>query len=249
VVGQRVVRSSSWNLTVASEQVVPVLPTRNLKETLGFYNALGFQTTHEQHAPYVYGAIKLGGIELHFVALKSLEVGQESGHICLVMVRDVNAIHQAFTRGIKARFGKQLRSGIPRMGGVNALSKDRRFNLIDPNGNRLIVIQTLEKAAKKPKSARTTPLAKAISAARLDAYSRDAPAIAAEWFDKALEQIKDKPSSVLFRAFVLRADIAAMLDDQPTLEQFVSKAKAIALSDAETLEVAEELERLAELEV
>jgi catechol 2,3-dioxygenase-like lactoylglutathione lyase family enzyme len=233
---------------VAGERVVPVLPCRSLKTTLEFYNALGFRTTHEQHAPYVYGAVDLEGIELHFVSMKTLEPSAESGHICLVMVSDACAVHAAFTRGIKARYGKGFRTGIPRIGSVNSFSKDRRFNLLDPNGNRLIVIQVLEPSAKKPKPARTTPLAKAISAARLDAYSRDAPEIAAEFFDEALENSSNEPNATLFRAFVLRADIAAMLADQATLEQFVTRAKAVTFEEDERTDLSEELARLAELE-
>jgi hypothetical protein len=234
---------------MANETVVPVLPTGSLKTTLEFYNALGFQTTHEQHAPYVYGAVKLEGIELHFVALKTLVPNQESGHICLVMVGDVYAIHQTFTRGIKTRFGKQLRSGIPRIGTVNSLSKDRRFNMLDPSGNRLIVIQVLASSEKKPKPTRTTPLAKAISGARLDAYSRDAPSIAAEHLDEALERVGDEPTAVLFRAFVLRADIAAMLENREHLKRFVLEAKSITLEAGEHVVLREELARLAELEM
>jgi catechol 2,3-dioxygenase-like lactoylglutathione lyase family enzyme len=233
---------------MANEVVVPVLPTRSLKTTLEFYNALGFHTTHEQHAPYVYGAVQHEDINLHFHGSDTLEPNRESSHICLVMVRDVNALHQTFTSGVKQHFGKRLRTGIPRIGNVNTLSKDRRFNLLDPDGNRLIVIQTLPSSAKKPKPARTTPLARAVTAARLDAYSRDAPRIAAQFFDEALEHTDNEPNIVLFRAYVLRADIAVMLEDRETLQRFVSSAKRILLEDAERLELREELERLGELE-
>jgi hypothetical protein len=157
-------------------------------------------------------------------------------------------LHSSFVTGMKQRYGKRLRSGYPRLGNVNTLSKDRRFNLLDPDGNRLIVIQTLTSSTKPPKPKTTTPLTRAITAARLDAYSRDEPRIAAEVLDEALEDVKDEPSVALFRAFVLRADIAAMLEDRERLEHFVSSAKRVTLEAEEHLELREELERLAELE-
>ncbi|NJK43882.1 MAG: hypothetical protein HC933_05975 [Pleurocapsa sp. SU_196_0] len=204
---------------MANEIVVPVLPTRSLKTTLEFYNALGFQTLYEQHAPYVYGSVKHEHIQLDFFGSQT-PPNQDSSHICLVLVRDVDALHAAFVAGMKQRYGKRLRSGYPRLGNVNTLSKDRRFNLLDPDGNRLIVIQPLTSSAKQPKPQRTTPLTRAVTAARLDAYSRDAPSIAAEGLDEALERTENEPNIVLFRAHVLRADIAAMLEDRMNLKRF-----------------------------
>jgi catechol 2,3-dioxygenase-like lactoylglutathione lyase family enzyme len=232
---------------MANEIVVPVLPTRSLKTTLEFYNALGFQTLYEQHAPYVYGSVKNEQIQFDFFGSQT-SPGQDSSHICLVLVQDVDTLHRRFVTGMKQRYGKRLRSGYPRLGNVNTLSKDRRFNLLDPDGNRLIVIQTLTPATKPPKPKFTTPLARAITGARLDAYSRDEPRIAAEHLDEALEHVEDEPNPVLFRAFVLRADIAAILEDRENLERFVIQAKSITLESGERLELREELERLAELE-
>jgi hypothetical protein len=48
---------------------------------------------------------------------------------------------------------------------------------------------------------------------------------------------------------VLRADIAAVLDDQKTLEKYVNAAKNLVLEEHEKLEVQEELGRLLELEM
>lgn len=43
---------------MTTQTVVPVFPCHDLKTTLAFYNALGFATLHEQHAPYVYGSVR-----------------------------------------------------------------------------------------------------------------------------------------------------------------------------------------------
>jgi len=199
---------------MSDQTVIPVFPTRSLRATLEFYNILGFETLYEQHSPYVYGGVKYQDIHVDFLGSKEVAVGDESGHICLVMVNDIDTLHRTCAARIKQHYGKQLRSGIPRMGTVNKLSKDRRFNLLDPDGNRLIVIQasTDEKATRR----RGTPLLKAINMARIDAYSRDMPGEAVAYLDEALNHLDGEPVVIQFRAFVLRADIAAALNDIPT---------------------------------
>jgi catechol 2,3-dioxygenase-like lactoylglutathione lyase family enzyme len=221
---------------MSNEKVVPVFPCRSLKTTLEFYSALGFEILYEQHKPYVYGSVKS----------KSTKSVQESGHLCLVTTEEIQKLHTTFSSGIKQHFGKQLRSGIPRLGTVNTLSKDQRFNLLDPDGNRLIVIEVNKEKVVKPK--RPTPLSKAISVARLDAYSRDLPEIVPEYFDEALKKLENEPNVTQFRAFVLRADVAAMLQDEVTREKYIQAAGAIILEGEERLEAAEEIARLRELE-
>ena len=238
---------------MAAQIVVPLFPCRDLKATLAFYNALGFATLHEQHAPYAYGSIRFEQIQIDFYGLQATAEAAESGHICLVLSSEIKRLYDTFTGGLKRHLGRRPRSGIPRIGTLNTVSKNLRFNLLDPNGNRLIVIAT--DAHDKPKPKRHTPLSKAIalrasfanSAARLDAYSRDEPAIAAAHLDQALTQLDAEPAATRFRAFVLRADIAAALGDRATLEHYLQAAQALTLAESERAETAEERERLSEL--
>lgn len=230
---------------MAAQTVIPVFPCHDLKATLAFYNAMGFATLHEQHAPYVYGSVRFEQIQLDFYGSQAVSAAEESGHMCLVITGEIQSLHDTFVAGLKRLFGKRPRSGIPRIGTINTVSKDQRFNLLDPNGNRLIVIAVGNSG--KPKPRRHTPLSKAISAARLDAYSRDEPALAAGHLDQALAQLDGEPDVTRFRAFVLRADIAAALDDRATLERYVQAAQSILLEDDELSEAVEEHGRLREL--
>lgn len=229
---------------MAAQTVVPVFPCHDLKATLAFYAALGFATLHEQHAPYAYGSVRFEQIQIDFYGSQATSATEESGHICLILSSEIQRLYDTFTGGLKQHLGRRPRSGIPRIGTLNTVSKNLRFNLIDPNGNRLIVIAT--DAHDKPKPKRHTPLSKAISAARLDAYSRDEPAIAAEFLDQALTQLEGEPAATRFRAFVLRADIAAALGDRATLEHYLHAAQALALAEDDA-ETAEERGRLSEL--
>ncbi|MBC8162670.1 MAG: hypothetical protein H7Z42_15775, partial [Roseiflexaceae bacterium] len=227
-----------------TQTVIPVFPCRSLKATLEFYNAIGFETLYEQHAPYVYGSVKYQDIQIDFYGSKAAQAVEESGHMCLVITSDIHALHRALSSGIKQHFGKQLRSGIPRLGSVNTLSKDQRCNLLDPDGNRIIMIEV---GGKKIKPHRPTALSKAISMARIDAYSRDEPAIAAQILDQALHHLSDEPTVTQFRAFVLRADIAAMLHDMATQQTYLRAAQGITLAADEVPEAGEEIERLKDL--
>ena len=228
-----------------AQTVVPVFPCHDLKVTLAFYNAMGFATLHEQHAPYVYGSVRFERIQIDFYGSQATLATEESGHLCLVVTAEIERLYDTFLTGLKQQFGKRPRSGIPRIGTINTVSKNQRFNLLDPNGNRLIVIAADTNAVRKPK--RHTPLSKAISAARLNAYSRDEPAIAAEFLDRALVQLDGEPNVTRFRAFVLRAEIAAALDDRLTFERYLQAAQSITLADDELSEAAEEQARLREL--
>lgn len=230
---------------MAAQTVVPVFPCHDLKATLAFYNALGFATLHEQHAPYAYGSVRFEQIQIDFYGSQATSSTAESGHMCLILSSEIQRLYDTFTGGLKQHLGRRPRSGIPRIGTINTVSKNLRFNLLDPNGNRLIVIAT--DAHDKPKPKRHTPLSKAISAARLDAYSRDEPAIAAAHLDQALTQLDAEPAATRFRAFVLRADIAAALGDRATLEHYLQAAQALTLAESERAETAEERERLSEL--
>ncbi|HMQ34076.1 MAG TPA: hypothetical protein PKD53_25305, partial [Chloroflexaceae bacterium] len=55
------------------------------------------------------------------------------------------------------------------------------------------------------------------------------------------------PAATRFRAFVLRADIAAALGDRAALEHYLEMAQALTLAPDEHAETAEERGRLSEL--
>ncbi len=233
---------------MANEKVVPLYPAADLKVTLEFYTMLGFTVLYEQHAPYAYGSVSLENIQIDFFVNKALVANQETGHMCLVVLTNIDELHAAFSSQIKKTFGKQIRSGFPRVSGLNdARKNDRRFNLLDPSGNRLTFIQVGERLPKAVKS--NTPLVKAMMGAKVFAYSKDDPQLAAQHLDKALGKANSESAVIQFQAFVLRADIAAALDDTATLEKYVKAAKNLVLEEHQKLEVQEELGRLLELEM
>jgi hypothetical protein len=89
---------------------------------------------------------------------------------------------------------------------------------------------------------------KAVRNARTFAYSKQDAAGAAKILELALAKNEAEPNEIKFRAYVLRADIAAMLDDNETLEHYILAARNIQLAETDRLELTEEIKRLGELE-
>jgi hypothetical protein len=226
---------------MSGEKVIPILPCSSVNETLEFYRALGFEVTFEQSQPNTYACVKYNDIRLDFFVKKNWNPA-----FCYISVIDVDALHQTFVAGIKKIYGKMLSKGTPRITSVNNLSSDRRFNVIDPGGNWLYIGQPL---AAKTKEKKNTRLAKAVENARTFAYSKQDATGAAKILETALAKNEAEPDGVGFRAYVLRADIAAMLEDDKTLEHYVLAAQNIQLAEVDRLELAEEIKRLGELEL
>lgn len=111
----------------AIDKSIPVLPSRSLQRTIGFYEKLGFAGT--LLAADTYAILTRGDLELHFFPHPELRPHQcYSG--CYMRVADVDALHSAFApAGLPA-------AGIPRMDRVeNKPWKMREFALIDEDGN------------------------------------------------------------------------------------------------------------------
>ena len=103
---------------------------------LEFYVALGFEITYQQTKPNIYACVKRGAIDLHFFSMKGYQP-KHSYSTCFVLVPDLAGLHQAFSSGLRAHYGKLPVAGIPRISKLNNSNADKqlRFNVIDPGGN------------------------------------------------------------------------------------------------------------------
>lgn len=227
---------------MSGEKVIPILPCSSIKETLEFYRALGFEVTSEQKQPYTYASIKYNDINLQFFVKKNWNPA-----FVYISVKDVDTLHQAFVTGIKQTYGKMLSKGTPRITSVNNLSQDRRFNVIDPGENWLYIGQPLTAEIKERKKDNTR-LMKAVENARTFAYSKQDAAGAAKILETAFSKNESESDATRFCAYVLRADVAAMLEDTESLERYILAAQNVQLTETERLELTEEIERLGELE-
>ena len=111
----------------ALDLVIPVLPARDLSETLAFWASLGFDTV-SQHPGYA--VVRRGTLELHFSGhgFEGLDPAA-SYAMCYLRMADVDALH-----GVMQAAGLPA-EGIPRLSAVEDQPWGmREFHVVDPNG-------------------------------------------------------------------------------------------------------------------
>ena len=192
---------------------IPLLPCNSLEETLPFWQALGFEVTHRQKSPSIYGVVRRGNYELHFYGLKGLDP-QTAFSTCVVIVPDVERLHATFAMGLRAALGKLPAAGLPRI--TRMKPGQTRFTVVDTSGNSVIFVKRGpedEAAAEEYKKAGQTPLQKALSvAARLRDFKND-DAAAAKTLDNALARYPDAAPAERAPLLAARLELAEALGD------------------------------------
>ena len=237
------------------EAMIPVLPCVSLPDTLAFYRVLGFEVMYEQTRPYVYGATRRGGMNVHFMGIKGLDP-KAAFSTCLVMVPEVEALHATFAGALRGAYGKVPVAGIPRI--TRMKPGQSRFTIVDVAGNSLIFIkqgapeedETAEDAIAPQEG--ESRLARALRlAARLRDFKNDDRA-AAKVLDAALAHAekteaaeKAEPTVPLerARALVARIELAVALGDLARAETLRAEVDALPLADPERAQLQAELER------
>jgi catechol 2,3-dioxygenase-like lactoylglutathione lyase family enzyme len=112
------------------QYAVPILPSRNLRETLGFYERLGFENRGAPPEEWDYMIIGRGGVELHFTGAPGVDpLTTDHGY---VFVDDADALHAEWPQiGVRsdAATGSRLEPPADMDYGM------RQFAVIDPSGN------------------------------------------------------------------------------------------------------------------
>ncbi|PJE94984.1 glyoxalase/bleomycin resistance/extradiol dioxygenase family protein [Streptomyces carminius] len=245
-----------------TETTTPILPCRTLPPVLGFYAALGFETTFEQRSPNPYAVVARGGIELHFFGMKRYDPAR-SYSTCHIATDDVDALYAAFRAGLKESYGKVPSRGLPRIGPVKDMPcGTRQFLVSDPGGNCLRIGQRTGGDLRHPPAPRER-FARVLQSATLLADSRQDPETAARILDRALAADgagaaegaagrgtvpAQRPTPVqLLRLLVLRGDLARRLGAPEREAALLKRASADGLTADEREAVRDDLARPAEL--
>ncbi len=238
---------------MADEITIPLLPCHAIDPVLEFYVALGFEITYKQTRPNNYACVRHEGINLHFFTLKGYEP-KNSYSSCVVLVPDLVALHQAFSSGLRAYYGRLPVAGIPRISKLNNSNSDKqlRFNVIDPGGNWVRFAQRGEQPAANadaaPQKKEQSRLGRAVHAADVLVEAEGDFAGAAQMLDKALAQDEPVSSADRFRALVLRASLAISLDDHLLARTLLEGARQLVLNDAERESLVDEFQRADDLQ-
>ncbi len=217
----------------SQELMIPMLPCVSLDDTLDFYQALGFDITYRQTRPYLYGAVRRGGCNLHFVAPpKGLDPYAAPGS-CQVKVVDVEPYHRAFTDALRLKYGKVPATGRPRI--TRFRPGQSRFTVIDPSGNSVIWIRLDESEdLDYGGSKELTGLAKAIDNARILRDFKNDDTLAARVLDVAISRYgKDAASIDRVRALAARTELAMALGDAERARALRTELQSIHLTEEE----------------
>lgn len=117
------------------DRAVPILPSRDLHETLAFYERLGFTNRGAAPEEWDYLILGRGEVELHFIAAPEVDPLRTAAS-CFVHVADADALHAQWEAAGVPRdeaTGSRLQAPVDTDYGV------REFALVDPSGNLLRV--------------------------------------------------------------------------------------------------------------
>ncbi|WP_437274411.1 hypothetical protein WME90_24495 [Sorangium sp. So ce375] len=210
---------------------IPVLPCVSLPETLAFYGALGFEVTHQQTAPNVYAATRRGEVHLHFMGM-TLDPRQAYS-TCLVIVPEVERLHETFAEGLRRAYGKLPISGLPR---ISRMKKGQsRFTVVDVAGNSVIFIRrdAPDDDEGVAGSRADSRLGKALrAAARLRDFKND-DAAAAKVLDVALARKGPDAPLERTRALAARLELAIVLGEHALARTLRDEIDEAPLSDEE----------------
>ena len=114
---------------------IPILPSRNLANTLEFYRRLGFDGFIHSHGGYAI--LIRGTLELHFFLHRKLDP-EKSVSCCYLRVSKVDTFHWEFSRA------ELPREGIPRQDVLEDKPWGlREFAVVDLDGNLIRIGQVI----------------------------------------------------------------------------------------------------------
>lgn len=117
---------------------IPVLPCRNLDETVAFYGRLGFELIFEQEEPDPYAILGWGEVELHFFGHDGLDPATSVAR-CYLRVDDADVVYRSW------RTLDLPEAGLPRIAEIADRPWGmREFEVLDPDGNCVRVGHILE---------------------------------------------------------------------------------------------------------
>jgi catechol 2,3-dioxygenase-like lactoylglutathione lyase family enzyme len=125
------------------ERAVPILPSRDLRETLAFYERFGFENRGAPPEEWDYLIVGRDGADLHFYAAPETDPLTTAAS-CFVFVGDADALHAEWEAvGVTHDPATGSRLVAP----VDTEYRMREFALVDPSGNLIRLGSPLPPAA------------------------------------------------------------------------------------------------------
>lgn len=232
---------------MANERTYPCLPCRDLDESIGFYETLGFKRTYRQVRPNPYGVVAREEIQIHLFGIDGFDPAESYGSV-IVVVPDPDSLYRDFAAGLRTARGKLPVVGIPRiLRPRKKYGTVRGFTVVDPGGNWLR-ISKLGESEQEDSAEKAEGLAQIVYvAARLgDAHGDEA--LALKTLESGLTRFGEAAEPIeLARAYLYRAELAVRTKDHALARSSLAAAEAVSLPDDEKAALADEFAHATEL--
>jgi catechol 2,3-dioxygenase-like lactoylglutathione lyase family enzyme len=231
---------------MANERTYPILPCRELDESITFYENLGFKKTYRQVRPNPHAVVALEDIQIHLFGMEGFNPADSYGSV-IIAVPDPDRLYHDFAARLRTAYGKLPVSGIPRI-----LRPRKRygtvsgFTVVDPGGNWLRVYK-LGDSEQEAAAEKAEGLAQIINvAARLgDAHGDEA--LALKTLENGLTRFPEAAAIERAKAYLYRAELAVRTKDDELARSSLTSAQSLDLTDEERGALADEFAHVAEL--
>jgi catechol 2,3-dioxygenase-like lactoylglutathione lyase family enzyme len=231
---------------MANERTYPILPCREIDESIAFYGTLGFTKTYRQVRPNPYAVVALEDIQTHLFCMEEFDPANSYGSV-IVAVPDPDSLYHVFAAGLRKVYGKLPITGIPRITRPRKkYGTVRGFSVIDPGGNWLRIYK-LDDTGQEDSAEKTEGLAQIIYvAARLgDAHGDEA--LALKTLENGLARFPKAPAIERAKAYLYRAELAIRTKDHELAQSSLAMARSLDLTSEEWAALEEEFAHVTEL--
>jgi catechol 2,3-dioxygenase-like lactoylglutathione lyase family enzyme len=231
---------------MVNERTYPLLPCRDIDESIAFYESLGFKRTFRQLRPNPSAVVAREDWHIHLFGMDGFDPANSYGSV-IVVVPDPDALYRDFAAGLRSVHGKLPVKGIPRIlrprkkyGTVSG------FSVVDPGGNWLRIYK-LGDTEEEDSAEKAEGLSQIINVAARLGDARGDEALALKTLEGGLARYPDADPLDLAKAYLYRAELAVRTGDSELARASLAAANALALSDEQRAALADEFANTNEL--
>ena len=225
---------------------IPLLPCADIDEAVSFYEALGFRRTYRQIRPNPHAVVELGEIGIHLFGMNGFNPADSYGST-IILVEDPDALYAQFAAGFRAKFGKLLVAGIPRI--LRPRKRQgtvRGFTVVDPGGNWLRIAQ-LGSSEEAEAEEESTGLERVIRNAGRLADSKGDSAGGLRLLQNGLLRFPEADTLERVRALLYVSELSIRTGQRSDAENALAQALEIDLSAEDLKSISAELDHVREL--
>jgi catechol 2,3-dioxygenase-like lactoylglutathione lyase family enzyme len=231
---------------MANERTYPILPCRELDESIAFYETLGFKRTYRQVRPNPHAVVALEDIQIHLFGMDGFNPTESYGSV-IVVVPDPDSLYHDFAARLRKTYGKLPVAGIPRITRPRKkYGTVRGFSVVDPGGNWLRIYK-LGDTEEEDSAEKAEGLAQIIYvAARLgDAHGDEVSAL--KTLENGLTRFPQAPAMERAKAYLYRAELAVRTKNYELARSSLTAANSLELTDEERTALGGEFAHATEL--